>query len=149
MSAILEAINLITDTKYYKDKVNGHLLEVFPKDIPTNAEEVNFFYSPDFLQGGSSIALYYIDKDMTIDKFDEKYKFKAEWVGYFEDYNDKDGLLTGAFLNTPAQYNNENDYIIYLVNSRCDNSGYCNHGNFLFTSFNKNTNEIIFKSENW
>lgn len=147
--AFEEAENPITDVKYYKDKVNGSLLKVFPKEIPDNVEKVEFIYSPGVLQGGTEIALYYVDKNMTIDKFDKVYKSKAEWIGHAKDYNEKKGLLAGGFSNTPAEYKNDDDYVIYLVESRCDNSGYCNHGDFLFVAFNEKTNEVIFKSEDW
>ena len=110
--AFEEAENPITDIRYYKSKVNGSLLKAFPKDIPDDAEEVSFIYSPGVLQGGTEVALYYIDKNMTIDKFDKKYRFKAEWIGHINEYNEKNGLLSGAFSNTPSQYKNENDYSI-------------------------------------
>lgn len=31
----------------------------------------------------------------------------------------------------------------------CDNSGYCNHGNYIIAAFNKKTHEVIFSSEQW
>ena len=147
--AFEEAENPITDVRYYKGKVNGNLLKVFPTDIPNDVEDVSFIYSPGVLQAGTDVALYYVDKNMNIDKFDKKYRPISEWVGHVREYNDKDGLLSGAFSNTPYKYKNENDYIIYLVKSRCDKSGYCNHGNFLFAAFNEKTNEVIFKSSEW
>lgn len=148
--AFIEADNPVTDISSYRDKVNeSRLLKVFPKDIPSGVDNVSFVYSPGALQAGTEIALYYIDKNMTKDSFDKKYKDKAIWIGYKDEYNEKEGLLTGAFSNTPADYNNENDYIIYLVAGECDDSGYCNHGEFLFSAFNEKTNEIIYKSEVW
>lgn len=148
--AFIEVKNPITSISNYKDKVNDkRLLKVFPKEIPNNVDDLYFIYSPGILQGETEISLYYIDKNMTINKFDKEYKIKAEWIGHKEEYTEKKGLFTGAFSNTPAEYKNEDDYIIYLVESRCDNSGYCNHGDFLFVAFNDKTNEIIYKSEQW
>lgn len=149
MSAMLEFMNPITEVKYYKDKINNSLLKVFPIDIPKDVLNVKFIYFPGFLQAGTGLSLYYVDNNMTIEKFDKKYSSKAEWIGYLNNYNEKEGLLNGAFFNTPADDKNEDDYIIYLVDSHCDDSGYCNHGSFLFTSFNEKTKEVIFKSEVW
>lgn len=147
--AFEEAENPITDVRYYKDKVNGSLLKVFPKEIPDDVEKIEFYYAPGILQGGTNYSLYYIDKNMTIDKFDKKYKEKAIWIGHKEEYIKEEGLLTGAFSYTPANYKNEDDYIIYLVESYCDDSGYCNHGNFLLAAYNEKTHEVIFKAKQW
>ncbi len=147
--AFEEAENPITDVRYYKDKVNGSLLKAFPKEIPNNVEKVEFYYAPGVLQGGTNYSLYYIDKNMTLDKFAQKYKDHAIWIGHKDEYNEQSGLLTGAFSYTPAEYNNEDDYIIYLMEGKCDHSGYCNHGDFLIAAYNEKTNEVIFKSEQW
>ncbi len=149
MCALDAVENPITDVKYYKREIKGDLLKVFPPDIPDNVENVEFYYAPGFLQGGTNYSLYYIDKNMTMDKFDKKYKDKAIWIGHKDEYTEKRGLLTGAFSYTPAEYENEDDYIIYLVEGKCDNSGYCNHGNYLMTAYNEKTNEVIFRLEDW
>ena len=147
---MIQAVNGVSNPIFYKHYVSGtHLTKVFPENIPKNVTDVQFHYNPPLLQGGMIHYLYYVDENMTSDKFDKKYRFKAEWIGHINEYNEKPGLLGGAFSNTPSQYNNENDYIIYLVKSRCDKSGYCNHGNFLLAAFNEKTNEVIFKSEDW
>lgn len=66
-----------------------------------------------------------------------------------KEYTEKNGLLAGAFVYTPVYYENEDDYILYLVEGRCNDSGYCNHGDFLIAAFNEKTNEVIFRSEEW
>ncbi len=138
--------NPVNDVKYYKANLNRRLLKVFPKEIPDNVENVKFIC----ILGGNDVALYYIDRDMTIDKFDKKYRSKAVWIGHVKEYNEKNGLLgDAAFSNTPSQYENEDDYIIYLVEGQCYKPDSCNHGDFLFAAFNEKTNEVIFKSENW
>lgn len=146
----LEAFNPITNPKYYNLYVsNSRLKKAFPKKVPDNVEKVKFYYAPGILQGGTSYSLYYIDKNMTTYKFDEKYNEKAVWSGHKNEYTEKNGLLTSVFLNTPANFKNEDDYIIYLIEGKCDDSGYCNHGDFLIAAYNEKTNEIIFRSEQW
>ena len=66
-----------------------------------------------------------------------------------KEYTEKSGLFAWAFSNTPVEYKIEDDYIIYIVNNHCDNSSYCNHGDFLFVAFNDNTIELIYKSKEW
>ena len=86
---------------------------------------------------------------MTDEIFMKKYKNKAIWIGHIDEYTDKKGLLSGVFNNTPAHDKNINDYTIYLMDGDCDNSGYCNHGNYIIAAFNKKTHEVIFSSEQW
>lgn len=148
---LIEATNPMTNPKYYSYhiSVTPVLKKAFPSKIPKNVDNVKFFYVPGILQGGTRYTLYYIDKNMTCDKFDKKYKKQAEWVGHKDGYTEKRGLLSGAFYSTPSEYKNENDYIIYLIDGNCDNSGYCNHGSFLIAAFNEKTHEIVFSAEDW
>ena len=156
IGAFVEADHPITDIHSYKDKVNGNrLLKAFPKEIPKDVENIKFEYSPGVLQAGTDISLYYVDKNMTLEKFDKMYKNKAIWIGHINDYNNRTdkqtspGIQSGLLLNDVATYENANDYVIYLIESYCDNSGYCNHASFLFAAYNEKTNEIIYASEEW
>lgn len=149
----LEASNPMINPKYYNYHIHdSRLKKAFPNKIPKDAENVIFFYVPGFLQGGTKYTLYYIDKNMTFSEFNQKYQEKANWMGHINEYMEKRGLLSGAFYDTPAEYsqnNNENDFIIYLIDGNCDNSGYCNHGDYLFAAYNEKTREVVFSSEIW
>lgn len=148
LCAIMEFESPITDIKKYSSMVKGtELTKVFPKKIPDNASNVHFTYQPGLLQGGTSLSLYYIDDSLNLEAFDLKYKDKALWIGHIKDYDGEKGLLTNVFFNTPI--NDENDFIIYLVKGRCDNSGYCNHGEYLFGAFNEKTNEVVYVDNSW
>ncbi len=147
---LLESVNPVTNIKYYKHYVGGsELTKVFPKKIPDDVENIEFYYAPGILQGGTNYVLYYIDRNMTPEKFNENYKKQAIWIGHKKEYTEKNGLLSGAFAYTPAYLKNEEDYTIYLVEGECDNSGYCNHGKFLLAAYNEQTNEVIFSAESW
>ena len=146
-----EALNPMTNPTFYSYHVfvSPGLKDTFPSSIPKDVEDVSFYYAPGFLQGGTRHILYYIDKKMTIVEFDNKYKNKAIWIGHKEDYKENPGLLSGAFYSTPSEYNNENDYVIYLIEGSCDGSGYCNHGEFKLAAFNETTHEVVYSSETW
>lgn len=142
--------NPITDIRYYKRYVKETTLtKVFPKEISNDAENIEFYYAPGILQGGTNYSLYYIDKNMTHDKFDNQYNEQSIWIGRKDEYTDREGLLSSAFSHTPAKYTNEDDYIIYLIKGKCDNSGYCNHGEFSFAAYNDKTKEVIYRAESW
>lgn len=150
----IQSMTGVSNPIFYKHYVSGKLTEVFPKSIPNNVTNVEFFYNPPFLQGGMNHYLYYINKNMTINKFDKKYKNKAIWIGHKNEYNEKQGLLTSDLVMfEEGAYNrrtsHENDFIIYLIKGKCDDSGYCNHGEYLLAAFNEKTKEVIYKSEIW
>ena len=146
MITILMAINPVTNPKYYNFFVNSNdLTKIFPKKIPDNVKNVQFYYAPGILQSSTDYVLYYIDENLDLNQF----KDKAIWVGYEKDYTENRGLLTGVFSHTPIEYENKNNFIIYLIEGECDDSGYCNHGNYLLAAINENTNEIIYESSSW
>ena len=148
--SILISLNPVTNQKYYKFFVNSdELTKVFPKQIPDNVKNVQFYYAPGVLQGSTDYVLYYIDENINLDKFNNYFKDKAIWIGHKKEYTEKKELLTGTFSFTPIEYKNEDDFIIYLIKGECDDSGYCNHGKYLFAAINENTNEIIYKLSFW
>ncbi len=147
---ITEFLNPMTNPKYYSYHIfiTPKLKQVFPSKIPKNVENIKFLYAPGILQGGTRYTLYYIDKNMTLDKFDKKYNKQSKWIGHINEYTEKD-LLNNAFYSTPSEYKNENDYMIYLVNGTCDGSDYCNHGLFLIAAYNEKTHEVVYSAESW
>lgn len=150
MIAILMSINPVTNPKYYNFFVySNELNKIFPKKIPDNVKDIHFYYAPGILQGSTNYVLYYVDENMTSNNFNDTFEEKAIWIGYENDYTEKNGLLASAFYYTPIEYKNQNDFIIYLIDGSCDKSGYCNHGKYLFVAINENTNEIIYKLSLW
>lgn len=148
VSAGIEAENPITDLKYYHSIVDDeYLLKAFPDDIPSSAQNISFLYSPSFLQKGEEIFLYYIDSNVDITDFEKKYQNQTLWNGQINEYEDNFNLLDDIFYDLPIE--TPNDFILYLFDEACDDSGYCNHGKFLITAFNPKTNEILYKYENW
>lgn len=142
--------NAVNNPKYYTYYVTGERLRsVFPSLIPSDVTNVEFYYSPIFLQGGTKYSLYYIDKMMTMDKFDNKYKDKAIWIGHIKDYTKNKGLIPYFFIHTPSYYKNEDDYLIYLIEGNCKGTSYCSHGDILLAAFNDKTHEVVFRSQQW
>lgn len=148
MCIAIEGTTPITNAKYYKYKVKGEwLLQVFPKEIPSHVQNVQFAYQPGFLQGGAVVSLYYIDEHLDTETFQKNWEEKAIWIGHFDQNDSKKYRL--SFYMTPVDENKINDFMIYLIEGRCDDSGYCNHGDFLFVAINPGTKEVIYKGEDW
>lgn len=147
---LTKAENPITDIKKYEKIVNGDvLLKAFPKEIPNDVENIEFYYAPGFFQGGTNYSLYYIDKNMTIEEFDNKYKNRAIWIGKKEEHSGKDFSLGEVFSFAPVKEEDENNYVIYLIDGSCDDSGWCNHGDYLLAAYNEKTNEVLYRANSW
>lgn len=150
ISAILEFENPITDVKAYNVKLRGSWFSnIFPKEIPSTAENISFRFAPGFLQAGTEVSLYYVDNSINIETFKSTYQEKAKWSGYRWQNNPQKISLVGAFSNTPLEYQRGADFYLYLIEGKCDDSGYCNHGEYLFVAINENTKEIVYKGAYW
>lgn len=148
-TGLLYVLTPTTDVKDYEKIVTGELLMVFPEKIPEDVQNISFMSQLGLLQGGSYTTLYYIDPNLDVTEFDNKYREDAIWIGNEQDYTENPGLLTGMFSGTPAEYENEEDFTLYIIKARCDDSGYCNHGESLLVGVNPKTNEVIYSYGNW
>ena len=139
----LLVLNPVKNVKYYY--VYSGDSRIFPEKIPDSAEDIYFYYSPMFLQAADVKILYYKDSKMTPELFDNKYRDISLWVGNIKSNNKMVKEISFPYdIDT-----NINDYMIYFIEGDCDNSGYCNHGNYLIAAYNEKTNEIFIKETTW
>lgn len=129
---------------YYVEAIGGE--DLFPSSIPKSAKNIRIYNSPWILQSGTGLSLYYIDEEMDITDFLNTYTKKAKWQGYMNEYNLEEGLFYNFYDN---HIENHNDFLIYLIDSKCDNSGYCNHGFRSLVALNHHTKEVIFEISEW
>ncbi len=84
---VLEAFTTTTtDIRYYErayDSIDHeeYLEGVFPEEIPENAENVEFYYCPQFLQGGEVFELSFTTDEESLAAWDEFLREHAEWSG--------------------------------------------------------------------
>lgn len=140
-------INNVTN---YGRVYNYNNFEYFPKKIPNNAKNVIFHYNPSIFQGGEIFSLYFKTDDNTLKKYTEKYQ---ENIITEENNKIKDikKMEDSILYYTPYKnsINDINDFNIYSLYSKCDSSGYCNHGMMKLILIKNDTNEILFYYENW
>jgi len=84
----------------------------------------------------------------SLEDIDYLYKDKAEQISYTGDYYTKYGIIND-FLSQADIHDKIDNYVIYLIDSRCDNSGYCNHGEFRLVAFNELNKEIVYQYSYW
>lgn len=145
----------ITDYHYYKRFTSNNQYIAFPKKIPKSAENINYYYKLPFLQGGETNLLYYKDNTLTKEKVNKMFS-KAIWIGAIKEDDRIDYILESntptmdeVFYNTNRIEGYLEDFTLYVFDASCDESGYCNHGNFLIAAYNDNTKEILYRYENW
>lgn len=139
----------VTNYKYYKDFMYKDLYEVFPKKIPKDAENISFFHRDPFLQGGGINALSYKDKSLTASIVDEKYKSKSIWIGNYQNEEIPEAVNEDHLFSNLSIDGKIDNFTIYVYEARCDDSGWCNHGEYMLVAYNDITKEIIYKEENW
>lgn len=138
---IVVIISLAPDKKLSKYRYNDYI-NYFPKEIPKEYEAASYYRTYGFWQGGDFIVLYLqLDSDSISD-----YKSKFEKINV-KRHDDMKSNFT--YFNTPYVEGITSDFKMYTVESKCDKSGYCNHGLDKHVVINENTNEIIFFYGNW
>lgn len=139
----------VTNYKYYKDFMYEELYEVFPKKIPKNAKNISFYHIDPFLQGGEINSLSYKDNSLSQKIVDEKYKSKSIWIGTTQNKEIPEAVDVDNLLERISIDGKKENFTIYVNYARCDDSGYCNHGEYILVAYNDITKEIIFKQEHW
>lgn len=152
VSHFVPSINMVfpvTNVEYYNDYVNNdYLLKVFPKEIPDNVDNVKFYYYSSFFKTRTDYYLYYIDQNIDKEEFDLKFREKAKWVGNILE-NEDTCLLSNLFSDLEIVEGKEEDFIIYLIEGRSDQTGSCYQGDYLVAAFNEETNEVIYRFSDW
>lgn len=142
--------NDYTNIKNYERIVNSeYLLKVFPKNVPINVSNIQFSYNHGFLQGMSWISLSYEDDKLNKDLVDDKFNDISSRVGSLEDFSNDNFFQSTVFLNTSFEEDEKKEFTIYLIDSFCDESGYCNHGGYLIVAYNDKAQEILYKYYHW
>lgn len=137
----------ITNIRYYEELRDKNFPEVIPKD----AQNVMFYYHPTFLMGGSGVGLYFrTDNEELIQEYISKYEEKAKYTSLNYEPDRETGYLPNDYIYTPYEYEKlPQEFVIYYLEQGCDDSGYCNHGEYTIVAINDATNEVIFKNEDW
>ena len=128
-----------TDIRYYtrayaviedEEGVEG----IFPETIPMDAENVDFFYTPQVLQGSEEFALSYTTTDEKLKEWSVRLTEKAEWIGSNKEWH--------ALTNFSFYEEDSVRYHLYW------DGGY-NHGEICYVLIDQQTNRITFFYEDW
>lgn len=134
---ILISMNPVTDYSYYNDLYNSNIyIKDFPKLVPDDAKNIEFYYKTGMLQGITTMNLYYEIDNKTIKEYIRKYKTKSIKVVSIDDNNFDDS----SSIRLESIYPNGNYNIYYL---------YDKEDKLSFVAINEKENKCIFVYENW
>ena len=128
-----------TDIRYYtrayaviedEDGVEG----IFPKTIPMDAKDVDFLYTPQFLQGGEVFELSYITTEEKLREWKNVLTREAEWIGSNKEWHETNHW----------SFHGEDSVRYHL-----DWDGGYNHGEMSYVLIDEETNRITFYYSEW
>jgi hypothetical protein len=135
------------------------LVRHFPRSIPADAQDVRFYFCPEFMQGGKAIQLCCRLPENSIsalyDHFSQM-KTKSFFGGEINKHmNMKEGMPTTAFY-TSGSHTQEfpADYEIMIFDKVLKEEDrppghYWNHGQTHGVAISKKNNEIVYWAESW
>lgn len=153
---IEESTTVITDTAYYDrviqslERAPGQLGQYFPDEIPQEAENVQFFYRPPFIQGGGTVALKFDAQPEQMRGYVDQLTHTAVWRGKATDTKaGQFGISDSTFRLSQMQYELPADNTIYVLFSRSSPQGDWHHGTQTLATINQEETEILFLIQQW
>jgi len=153
---ITDLTSEVTDIKEYKRILNlevyDEMLYQFPKEVPKNAENVKFFYRPQFLQGGMQMELKMTLDEQIINSYIVNFKDKCKQIINIDNKEvlwDLDNVGIFTLGDHVVEERIEKGFTIYLLESEPYKTNNWNHGYVIFIAVNDAKTEILFQSEVW
>ena len=128
-----------TDIRYYSrayDQIEDEdgVENVFPRRIPDDAENIDFSYRPQFLQGGEVFELSYTTTEEKLTEWKTVLTREAEWIGSNKEWHEANHW---GF--------HDEDSVRYHL----DWDGGYNHGEWSYVLIDEDANRITFFYEDW
>lgn len=136
---IWSATGTVTDIRYYprayrRIEAGEGVRNVFPKTVPEDAGDVEFSYTPRFLQGGEEFRLSFRSDENGILEWSGRLQDAAEWVG-----------SNNEWLRTHNRVPHETDVIRYQLFW----DGGSNHGELCYALIDRSDQRIGFYRSEW
>lgn len=128
-----------TDIRYYSrayDQIEDEdgVEDVFPRRIPDDAENIDFSYRPQFLQGGEVFELSYTTTEEKLTEWKTVLTKEAEWIGSNKEWHEENHW--GFHDEDSVRYHFDWD------------GGY-NHGEMSYVLIDEEANRITFYYSEW
>ena len=121
----------------------------FPKEIPVNTQNIEFFYSPAFLQGGEHMFLKYEISSQYIEQLAEEYSSIAQWSGPSDNLTIQNyGIDDRSFYFIGYDQLPEG-FTVYVLDSEPYKTGDWNHGYSYGLAVSTSQGIVIYFSLTW
>ena len=136
---VWSATTTTTDVRYYGRAYHqidsrDSVADVFPSSIPADAEDIEFVYHPQFLQGGEVFELSYTTTDEKLTQWETLLRKEAQWIGTNEDWEQDNGWSC-----------EDDDGVLYQLYW----DGGFNHGEMCYALIGDETGRIKFYYSQW
>ncbi|MBF2063880.1 MAG: hypothetical protein IGS39_05550 [Calothrix sp. C42_A2020_038] len=153
---------IVKDTGRYQEVrsrlwLNKAQINHFPTEIPTDATEIRFVYSPGYMQGGNVLQLRMKQPQTRIDYLIAKYRQAAKYKfrgGNTNEHIEKPNGVPTTFFHTSDDATDNTfpfDYEILVLGAsdRGSKDFKWNHGDSYGVAINRRTSEIVYWAEEW
>ncbi len=143
-----------TDISSYQDlkkHFKPEFLRHFPKTLE-NPESASVYYSPSFLQGGTTFQLIYKYKNSNEAQGEYKrLEKKSSQKGSFNRINDSLNIAIGfeVMVGNKNEIDNDSKILIFQSNPLANTKSIWNHGFTTGIAFNETENSILYWIEEW
>ncbi len=144
--------SVLQSMNYPQEKLIAH----FPDRIPSNVENVQFFYRPKFLQGGGALQLRFKTSHEEVEKF--LTKFEPLSIHVQQGCTDLFDAINQGSQVAIASFRNEGntgfgvlpkDYKVIVLGSKPYHEKDWNHGYSYGVAVSVKRNEVVYWSEFW
>lgn len=142
------AVDGVNNIKNYNKVCSLYKIKICPNKISKTAKKVYFHYNAPFFQGGEKFNLFFQTDTTEIQNYKKKYENNSKWINNYNLLNNDYYFLKNRKNEELFQGDIEN-IKVYFLDGRCDNSGYCNHGEYNAIFINEKNNSIMFNYEKW
>jgi len=149
------ATQSVTDVEYYEDVLDVSSydswhddtdIDLFPDDIPKNAENITFYYTPQFLQGGETLALSYKSSAEQIGEYLEDLTSDSIWRGKLGDASDYP-IDKDPFVRSNIEWSESTEVLVFTAQPYIAESW--NHGTLVYAFVDNDNHTVMFVYERW
>jgi len=128
-----------TDIRYYSrayDQIEDEdgVEDIFPRRIPDDAENIDFSYTPQFLQGGEVFELSYTTTVEKLAEWSARLTGEADWIGSNKEWLEAHNRIFSGKDSTR--------YLLYW-------DGGSNHGEMCYVLIDEEISRITFYYSEW
>lgn len=148
----------VTDLRYYnralarssyREWAREGGVDFFPKELPRDAGNIRFYYTPSFMMGGDTLALGFSVSGELLEKYDGFLSPAAEWKGKYGNVDMSYRWALSWLFSEPDTMPLSADDTVYILHKQPYLENNWNHGKIAFAIINPERGTIAFCYKRW